>query len=579
MVPEMQTGSPVTSVPAPLTPKRASQRVLRRQLEIVASQAGARIRAGLRRLSVFVALMIVVILLQWAGSAYSSEFSGPDEAAHLVTGLMIRDYIASGFPATPITYAEEYYVHYPKVAFAMWGPLLHVTEAAWTLVFPSTRSTLLVLMAAITAGTAFLVYLALVEEFGTILAFGASCLLVVVPVVQRYTGMIMADGAVALLDFCAAMAFGRYLNTRNAKHALAFAGFVCLSILTKGNGVALLLLPGFAILFTRDFGILKLRSFWVAVAIIGGIAGPWQYYSAKALMGIANRQPGWMFFFANGLNIISFLGIALLPVVAVGIYDRLISPGLKGRLDGKWTAAGALVCSVWVFHSLMPGTGAEVRYLIAAIPPLLLFLVAGTSRIARSLRVPGMLVRTCAWAFFAIVITVFLVTAFSIPQKWHYGFDNVATFVENPQYKTRVMLISSAMEGEEGEGMLISEVAMREAHRPSSIVLRASKMLSQSDWLGGRYTLVYKTSDEIMNFLKSIPVGIVVIHNERGISGTLDHRLLQQAIATHPTEWDRLQTFGEGHTRIEVYRMKSIPTTHGKIRINLPYTLGRAIDE
>lgn len=32
---------------------------------------------------------------------------------------MIRDYIANGFPASPMKFAEEYYVHYPKVAFGM----------------------------------------------------------------------------------------------------------------------------------------------------------------------------------------------------------------------------------------------------------------------------------------------------------------------------------------------------------------------------------------------------------------------------------------------------------------------------
>jgi 4-amino-4-deoxy-L-arabinose transferase-like glycosyltransferase len=462
----------------------------------------------------------------------------------------------------------------------MWGPLLHFTEAAWALIFPSTRTSLLLLMAAITASTAFLVYAALADEFGALLALAGAVLFVAIPSVQHYTGMIMADGLVALLDFCAAMAFGRYLNTRKAKHALLFSGYVCLSILTKGNGVALVLLPGFAMLFRRDFSILKLRSFWVAVAIIGGIAGPWQYYSARALLGIADRHPGgWMFFLGHGRTIVSLLGLALCPVIAIGIYERLIAPAWKKTLDGKWASAGALICSVWVFHSLMPGTGPEVRYLIALIPPLLLFLIAGTSRLARSIAIPGIAVRPRAWGFAAIVIAVFLTTAFWIPRKLHYGFDQVAELIQRPEHKASVVLISSAMPGAEGEGMLISEVAMRE-HPPSMIILRATKMLSQSDWLGGHYVLLDQTSEEVMKFLKSIPVGIVVIHNQRGLSGTPDHRLLQQAIATYSADWERLGTYGAGETTIDVYRMKSAAGAgHGKIRINLPYTLGRPIEE
>src|SRR5215831_17422898 len=73
----------------------------------------------LRSFALFLALLAVVILLQWLGSAYSSEFSGADEPAHFITGLMIRDYVASGFPDSPVTYAEKFYVHYPRVAFGM----------------------------------------------------------------------------------------------------------------------------------------------------------------------------------------------------------------------------------------------------------------------------------------------------------------------------------------------------------------------------------------------------------------------------------------------------------------------------
>src|ERR1035438_140853 len=126
--------------------------------------------------AVFLALLLVAILWQWLGRAYSCEFSGADESAHLVTGLMIRDYVASGFPATPMKFAEEYYVHYPKVAFGMWGPLLHVAVAAWTLVFPPTRVSLLLLMALISAATALLLCRSLVDEFRIVLAVVAGFL-------------------------------------------------------------------------------------------------------------------------------------------------------------------------------------------------------------------------------------------------------------------------------------------------------------------------------------------------------------------------------------------------------------------
>ena len=38
----------------------------------------------------------LVLVLQWVGGAYLSEFAGyPDEGAHYITGLMMRDYAAA----------------------------------------------------------------------------------------------------------------------------------------------------------------------------------------------------------------------------------------------------------------------------------------------------------------------------------------------------------------------------------------------------------------------------------------------------------------------------------------------------
>ena len=115
---------------------------------------------------VLLALFAVVIGLQWLGHAYRSELGGyPDESAHFITGLMIRDYVAAGAPTTPIRYAEDYYFHYPKVAFGMWGPLLHILEGAWMLIAPSSPNSVLLLMALITTLTAVLLYWTLAREF------------------------------------------------------------------------------------------------------------------------------------------------------------------------------------------------------------------------------------------------------------------------------------------------------------------------------------------------------------------------------------------------------------------------------
>jgi hypothetical protein len=63
-----------------------------------------------------------------------------------------------------------------------------------------------------------------------------------------------------------------------------------------------------------------------------------------------------------------------------------------------------------------------------------------------------------------------------------------------------------------------------------------------------------------------------------------DHKLLQQAIAKFPAEWEHLGTYPqlratEGGSMIDVYRLKSAAGKQvGRIRIDLPYTLRHSIE-
>ena len=65
------------------------------------------LRSGIRTLVVFSLLPVCLFFLtaaclERASGAFQSDFGAyPDEPAHYVTGLMMRDYIAGLFPASP----------------------------------------------------------------------------------------------------------------------------------------------------------------------------------------------------------------------------------------------------------------------------------------------------------------------------------------------------------------------------------------------------------------------------------------------------------------------------------------------
>ena len=95
------------------------------------------------------------LLLQWLGGAYASGFGGhPDEAAHFVSSVMVHDFLVHPGAGQPMAFAQQFYLHYPKVAIGNWPPLLHGVLAVWYLLFGVSRASALVLMAVFAAATA-----------------------------------------------------------------------------------------------------------------------------------------------------------------------------------------------------------------------------------------------------------------------------------------------------------------------------------------------------------------------------------------------------------------------------------------
>src|SRR5688500_17364628 len=134
----------------------------------------------------FLVLLLVVAAMQWAGGAYRAEFSGhPDEPAHYVTGLMIHDYIAAGFPSPPLRFAEDYYNHYPKVALGNWPPVFYVLQAGWALIFSPAKASILLLMAVLAALVGTIIWHTMAREFGNLAGLAGAVLWVSFPLVQQ----------------------------------------------------------------------------------------------------------------------------------------------------------------------------------------------------------------------------------------------------------------------------------------------------------------------------------------------------------------------------------------------------------
>jgi hypothetical protein len=503
-------------------------------------------------LLLFAVFLGATITLQILSGAHQSEFGGyPDEPAHFVTSLMVRDYLAGMNYGDPMEFAQNYYAHYPKVAIGHWPPLLYLVQALWMLVFPVSRTSILLQMACMTAVLAWMVSALVKRHFGWQAGVLAGLLTICLPITQTYTNEVMAESLLTVVSFAAAIYFARYLETERWQDSALFGIFASLAILTKGSGWDLAIVPPVALLLTRKFRLLGKRSFWLPVIVVLLLCGPWQIMTMKL------AQRGWtggdqpnLIFTIHALGeflpiMVNLLGWSLAPLILIGVITSIAIPYFRSKTEAEWATMAALVVAVWLFHSVVPA-GVEERKLIVAVPALILFLFAGGAWLARRLRWNPAIIAAAGVAAFAL-------QGFSLVRETHYGFIEAAEFIDSrADLHSADILVSSERDG---EGILVSELAMRE-HRLTHRVIRATKALSQSDWNGGGYQSYLHSADDFMSYLREEPVGALVLDTFPPRLSFEHQRLIREAIMKYPERFHLIGTFSaDASGAVQVYKI------------------------
>ncbi len=522
-------------------------------------------------LVVFAVFLSLVILLQILSGAYRAEFGGyPDEPAHYVTSLMVRNYILNFKLSSPMKFAQEYYDHYPKVAFGHWPPVFYLVQATWMLIFSPSRASVRLELAFTTALLAYAVYGEIRRWFGEGAGWLAGLLTVCLPMVQTYSDQEMAESLLVLLCFWSAVFFARYLEQERWRDCVLFGVFFSLAVLTKGSGWLLALVPPLAISLTRRFRLLLKPAIWVAALVVGVLCIPWQ------LMTMHLVEQGWTggtkpsieyTFSALGQFLMVFEkigGPALALLTLAGLFVLVLRPAMKGAVPAYPAAMFAFILAVWLFHSIVPA-GVEDRKMVIAVPALMLFLFAGGFFIADRLplRADRKQWRTPLVAASGGIL--FLVTAFCIPADRHVGYTEAAQFITSDAKLRKETVLVSA--GSIGEGLLISEIAMREPY-PTDTIIRGTKALAKVNWDASQYESVFSTPGQILNYLDSENVGLVVRDNIDVTSHFVHNDLLEQAIA-RSGRFQLLATFsshdGGSGGAVRLYKLVPGPVGSGKL--------------
>ena len=181
----------------------------------------------------FALFFLLQLAFQLSTGAFRSELGGhPDEASHFVTGLMVREFMRVGNLGSPMEFAEDYYVHYPKVAFGHWPPFFYVVQTAWSFVFGASRDSILVLITFLSATLALSVSWLVKKETGLLMGVLSGFLVIAIPLLQKMAGLVMAEVLLALLMFWTVVFFGFFLEKGRTKYAVGFSTVVTLAVMT-----------------------------------------------------------------------------------------------------------------------------------------------------------------------------------------------------------------------------------------------------------------------------------------------------------------------------------------------------------
>ena len=508
-------------------------------------------------LVLFAAYMALTCAIQiWIGALPGAFGAHPDEGAHYVTGLMIRDYLLSGDHGSPMAYALRYYAHYPAVALGHWPPGFYVVEALWVMLFGPSRVGLLILEQAFAAVSATLVTRLARERLGWGLSIFAGSLFLIIPITRSAIGLTAPEMLMCALVLIAALVYAAYLDAPSVRLGALFGLLAAAAILVKSNAFLLGLLPAFMLLLTRRWGLLKTAGFWMPLIVVGVIVGPWQILTlgqAPPMLG----DGGIVGAVVDGVptlvkQMIYVFGKIVVPVAVI---CAILAVRQWRTYSTQWRVVMVVAFATVVFHVLI-GAGLELRYMITAVPAGVLLIAATIDALRERLATTRpMAARVAAVAACGLVFVGSIVPPRGWSRRTHYnpaGINLAADAVMREVGSQPAAILVSSQDYK--EVAFVAEIAMREPRRPHHYVVRGHKAFATTDWFGKNLEQTTRNEAQMVAYLDSVPIRYVVIDTAKGLWPVAHHAMLRHVVETRP-EWQR-QSLGNGSTRLtfELFR-------------------------
>jgi Dolichyl-phosphate-mannose-protein mannosyltransferase len=495
----------------------------------------------------YLILLGLAVAAQSVTHAYQSDLSWSDEGSHYVSGLMIHDYIAGKFPSDPLTYATQYYIHFPRVGIGHWPPLYYALEAVVFLaVGPSIKAALL-LEAAFAAAVAVTVGVVVGRLGGRVAAWAASITTLAAPEILLGTQGVMLDVPIAFMALLAMLAWALFLFEERWVWSVAFALSAVAAILIKGNGICLAMVPPLSVALTNRWQLLRNWLFWLPAPIAAALTGPWYWITYKLSANGFDYAWGIAYVIqaapAYSRLLASQIGIPGLLLAAIGGFGSLRSRQSDWRGALSASALG-LVLAALFFHSVVPAA-IDGRYVTAVVPALVILAYLGIERLF-VFRSPAVQMLSTVFCFLAI-----FATETSFHYKATHAMNAIAKAIFGAPHGNPFVLVGSTPGG---EGAFTAEAATWD-RALSTYVVRGFQVLGTGDFNGTDYTPRFTSADQMADWIRAHGIGWIVIDLSPQSLSWKHNEQLRQIAENTKHGWDLVDRVPNSFGETAVYRV------------------------